>query len=58
MWVAALCHTEMVGELAVLWSVVSTAAESMLGHSLSDIIRVVVVDELVNSKNGGSALMA
>jgi hypothetical protein len=58
MWVAALCHTEMVGELAALWSVVSTAAESMLGHSLSDIIRVVVVDELVNSKNGGSALMA
>jgi hypothetical protein len=27
MWVAALCHTKMAGELAALWAAVSSAGE-------------------------------
>jgi hypothetical protein len=30
---AALCHTEMDGELVTLWAVVSSAVESVVGRS-------------------------
>jgi hypothetical protein len=40
MWFATLHHTEMARELAMLWAVVSSAMESMLGHSPSDTFRV------------------
>jgi hypothetical protein len=46
MWLAALRHTEMVGELAVLQAVASSAMELMLGHSPSDTFHVEVVGEL------------
>jgi hypothetical protein len=46
MWLAALRHTEMAGELAVLQAVVSSAMELMLGHSPSDTFHVEVVGEL------------
>jgi hypothetical protein len=51
----SLHHTEMVGELAVLWAVVS-----VLGRSPSDTFCVEVVGELVTEyqKNGGSLLAA
>jgi hypothetical protein len=43
----ALHHIEMVGELAALWVVVSSAIESMFGHSTNDTFHVEVVGELV-----------
>jgi hypothetical protein len=42
-----LRHTEMAKELAMLWAVVSSAAETVLGRSLSDTVHVEVVGELV-----------
>jgi hypothetical protein len=44
---AALCHTEMPGELASLCAVVSSTMESALGCSPNDTFRVEVVGELV-----------
>jgi hypothetical protein len=46
MRIATLCHTEMAGELAVLWAVVTATTESVLGHSPSDTFHVEVVSEL------------
>jgi hypothetical protein len=43
----ALCHTEMAGELATLWMVVSSIMESVLGHSPDETFPVEVVGELV-----------
>jgi hypothetical protein len=47
MWLVALCHTKMAGELAALWSVVSSTMESALGLSPNEIFHVEVVGELV-----------
>jgi hypothetical protein len=47
MQITALHHTEMVGELATLWAVVSSAMELALGRSLDKTFQVEVVDELV-----------
>jgi hypothetical protein len=47
MWHAALCHTEMARELAVLWVAVSSTVESVLGYSPNDTFCVEVVGELV-----------
>jgi hypothetical protein len=44
---AALHHTEMVRELAVLQVTVPSAVESALGHSPNDTFHVEVVGELV-----------
>jgi hypothetical protein len=46
MWLVALHHTEMVGELAALRATVSTATESVLGRSPSDTFHIEVVSEL------------
>jgi hypothetical protein len=46
MWHAALRHTKMAGELAALQAVVSSIAESALGHSLKDTFHMEVVGEL------------
>jgi hypothetical protein len=43
----ALRHTEMAGELGALQAVVSSAMESVLGHSLNDTFSVEVLGELV-----------
>jgi hypothetical protein len=43
----ALCHTEMAGELATLWMVVSSIMESVLGHLPDETFPVEVVGELV-----------
>jgi hypothetical protein len=48
MRLAALFHTEMVGELAALQVAVSIAAELMLGRLPSDSFCVEVVSELAN----------
>jgi hypothetical protein len=47
MRIAALHHTEMVEELAMLWMTVSSTVEFVLGRSLDETFRVEVVDELV-----------
>jgi hypothetical protein len=47
MRVAALRHTEVVGELAMLWVVVSSATVLVLGRLLDETFRVEVMDELV-----------
>jgi hypothetical protein len=47
MWVAALCHTKMVEELAVLWAAVSSTAELVLGCSPNETSLVEVMNELV-----------
>jgi hypothetical protein len=47
MWVAALHHTEMVGELSMLQAVVSSTVELALGGSPDETFQVEVVDELV-----------
>jgi hypothetical protein len=47
MRLAALHHTEMAGELAVLWVMVSSTAELLLGRSANEIFRVEVLGELV-----------
>jgi hypothetical protein len=47
MRLAALRHTEMAGELAVLWAAVSSATESVLGRSPNNTFRLEVVGELV-----------
>jgi hypothetical protein len=47
MWVAILCHTEMVGELVALWAVVSSTMEFTLGCSPDETLQVEVVGELV-----------
>jgi hypothetical protein len=46
MRLVALRHTEMAGELAMLWAVVSPATELVLGCSPSDTFHVEVVGEL------------
>jgi hypothetical protein len=46
MRLAALRHTEMAGELAMLRATVSTVMESVLGHSPSDTFCVEVASEL------------
>jgi hypothetical protein len=45
-WLAALRHTKMAGELAMLGVVVSSTVESMIGCSPSKTFRVEVVGEL------------
>jgi hypothetical protein len=47
MRLVALHHTELDGEIAVLRAVMSSATESVLGHSPNEIFQVEVVDELV-----------
>jgi hypothetical protein len=47
MWMAALHHTEMVGELVALRMVVSSVMEFALGLSPYETFQVEVVDELV-----------
>jgi hypothetical protein len=47
MRVAALRHTEVVGELAMLWVVVSSATVLVLGRLLDETFWVEVMDELV-----------
>jgi hypothetical protein len=47
MWGAALCHTEMVRDLATLRAVMYTAVESVHGHSPDETFQVEVVGELV-----------
>jgi hypothetical protein len=47
MRVANLCHTEVVGELAVLRVAVSSAMELVLGRSPDETFWVEVMDELV-----------
>jgi hypothetical protein len=46
MWLVALHHTEMVGELAALRATEATATESVLGRSPSDTFHIEVVSEL------------
>jgi hypothetical protein len=46
MRLAALCHTEMAGELAMLQAVVSIVVESVLGRSANDTFHVEIVSEL------------
>jgi hypothetical protein len=46
MRLAAICHTEMVVELAAFWAAVSSTAESMLKRSASNIACTEVVGEL------------
>jgi hypothetical protein len=43
----ALCHTDIVRELAVLLAAVSSTAELVLGHSSDETFRVQVMDMLV-----------
>jgi hypothetical protein len=43
----AVYHTEMVGQRAALWVVVSSVMQSMLRHSPNDTFQVEVVDEVV-----------
>jgi hypothetical protein len=47
MWLAVLCHTEMVRELAALRVAVSSTSASVLWRSPNDTFRVEVVGELV-----------
>jgi hypothetical protein len=47
MQIAALCHTEMVGELVVLWVVVSSVVELVLEHLPDETFWVEVLDELI-----------
>jgi hypothetical protein len=47
MWLATLCHAEMVKELVAFREAVSSVAESVLRCSLGDIARAEVVGELV-----------
>jgi hypothetical protein len=47
MRLAALRHTEIVGELAALQAVVSSVMELALGRSPNDAFHMEVVDELV-----------
>jgi hypothetical protein len=46
MCLVALRHTEMAREIAALWVAVSSATESVLGHSPGDTFRVDVMDKL------------
>jgi hypothetical protein len=47
MWAEALHHTEVAGELAVLWAVVSSTVEFVLGRSPNETFWVEVMDEMV-----------
>jgi hypothetical protein len=47
MWIVALHHIKMVGELAMLWAAVSSVVEVTLGHSPNETFRVEVLGELV-----------
>jgi hypothetical protein len=47
MWLTALHHTEMAGELATLQATMSSAAEPTLGCSPDEIFGVEVVGKLV-----------
>jgi hypothetical protein len=45
MWITALCHTMLVGELSAVRMAVSSVVEFVLGHSPDETFRVEVVDE-------------
>jgi hypothetical protein len=47
MWVFALRHTEMAGELATLRVAMTSTAEFVLGCSPKDTFQVEVVNELI-----------
>jgi hypothetical protein len=47
MWIPALRHTEMAGELIALWAAVSSIVELVLKRSPDKTFRVLVVSELV-----------
>jgi hypothetical protein len=47
MLVAAICHIEMVGELATFGAAVTSATELVLGCSLDETFWVEIMDELV-----------
>jgi hypothetical protein len=47
MWTTTFLHTEMTGELIVLWSVVSSAVELVLGRSPGETSQVEVMNELI-----------
>jgi hypothetical protein len=47
MRIAALCHTEMAEELAVLRATASSTAEFTLGRSHNEAFQVEIVDEVV-----------
>jgi hypothetical protein len=47
MWIAALRHTEISGEIAMLQATVSYVVEFALGHSPDEAFWVEVMDELV-----------
>jgi hypothetical protein len=47
MRVAALCHTKMIRELAMLWAAVSAVMELVLGQLPNESSRVEVMNELV-----------
>jgi hypothetical protein len=47
MWVTALCHAEVVRELAMLQAAVSSVVELVLGHSPDETLQVEDMDELV-----------
>jgi hypothetical protein len=51
-------HTELVGWLATLWSMVSSTAQSVLERSPFDAFRADIVDEMVTEfQEPGVALM-
>jgi hypothetical protein len=47
MWVTALCHAEVVRELAMLQAAVSSVVKLVLGHSPDETLQVEDMDELV-----------
>jgi hypothetical protein len=47
MWIAALCHNEMAGDIATHWAAVSSAAGFVLGRSPNETFHMGVVDELI-----------
>jgi hypothetical protein len=46
MWFAATYHTEVAMHLALLWVVVSSAAQSMLGHLPPEVLQEDAVGEM------------
>jgi hypothetical protein len=47
MQAAAICHIEMVEELAALWAVVTSTTELTLGCSPNETLQAEIMDELV-----------
>jgi hypothetical protein len=47
MRIAIICHTEMVRQLNVLWTAMSSATQSMLVRSPTKAFRTDVVDEML-----------